>query len=488
MHLAFLNPQGNFDAADSFWTEHPDFGGQLVYVKELALALGRLGHRVDILTRRIEDPEWPQFAAAEAGYPNAPNVRIVRLPAGPPGFLAKESLWPHLQQWVDEIVAYYDDRHALPQLLTAHYGDGGYAAALLSLQSGIPFTFTGHSLGAQKLDKLATGPESVAALDERYRFASRIAAERIAMQGAGIIVTSTAQERYDQYGHPAYAGAVEPSNDAKFRVIPPGANLEIFHPEPDPADGEVAARIGRAIARDIAPARRELPLIIASSRLDPKKNVTGLVDAFLGDPALRERANLALAVRGVDDPLGQRAQFQGVEREILEQIAAAVTAAEAEGEVVSFPLNSQQELAAGYRVVAAGGGLFTLTAMYEPFGLAPLEAMAAGLPVVVTRNGGPSESLQEGEARYGILVDPADPADIARGLRALLEDAEAWKAMREAGLERIRSRYTWDRTAEGYLEAGQELLAGKGASEQAALPPDISRPPAEVLAPWTKPA
>ena len=48
MYIVFLNPQGNFDKNDSFWTEHPDFGGQLVYVKELALAMGELGHKVDM--------------------------------------------------------------------------------------------------------------------------------------------------------------------------------------------------------------------------------------------------------------------------------------------------------------------------------------------------------------------------------------------------------------------------------------------------------
>ena len=50
MHVAFINPQGNFDPDDSYWTAHPDFGGQLVYVKELALAMGNLGHKADIVT------------------------------------------------------------------------------------------------------------------------------------------------------------------------------------------------------------------------------------------------------------------------------------------------------------------------------------------------------------------------------------------------------------------------------------------------------
>src|SRR5437879_9338964 len=87
MHVAFINPQGNFDPADSYWTAHPDFGGQLVYVKELALAMGRLGHHADIITRQITDPLWPEFAAPSDAYPGHPNVRILRIPCGPPAFL-----------------------------------------------------------------------------------------------------------------------------------------------------------------------------------------------------------------------------------------------------------------------------------------------------------------------------------------------------------------------------------------------------------------
>ena len=68
MHIVFLNPQGNFDPADSYLTEHPDFGGQLVYVKELAQAIAQQGHKVDIVTRRIRDPSWPEFFADQDSY------------------------------------------------------------------------------------------------------------------------------------------------------------------------------------------------------------------------------------------------------------------------------------------------------------------------------------------------------------------------------------------------------------------------------------
>ena len=68
MHIVFLNPQGNFDPADSYLTEHSDFGGQLVYVKELAQAMAQQGHKVDIVTRRIRDSSWPEFFADQDSY------------------------------------------------------------------------------------------------------------------------------------------------------------------------------------------------------------------------------------------------------------------------------------------------------------------------------------------------------------------------------------------------------------------------------------
>jgi sucrose-phosphate synthase len=155
MHTLFFNPQGNFDKTDSHLTEHPDFGGQLVYVKEIAMAMVAAGHKVDIVTRRIIDPEWPEFSASIDYYnDHAPDLRIVRIPCGGDGFLAKEQLWDHLPEFVDETVKFYG--RDLPGFVTAHYADGGYCAALMQAATGLGFTFTGHSLGAHKLDKLGT--------------------------------------------------------------------------------------------------------------------------------------------------------------------------------------------------------------------------------------------------------------------------------------------------------------------------------------------
>ncbi len=130
MRIAFINPQGNFDSQDSYWSAHPDFGGQLVYVKEVALACADLGHQVDIFTRQMNDPDWPEFFAPQDGYPGVSAVRIIRIPFGGPKFLNKEELWPFLgTEFADGVKSFYGQEGTMPEAFTAHYGDGGITAA-----------------------------------------------------------------------------------------------------------------------------------------------------------------------------------------------------------------------------------------------------------------------------------------------------------------------------------------------------------------------
>jgi sugar/nucleoside kinase (ribokinase family) len=126
-----------------------------------------------------------------------------------------------------------------------------------------------------------------------------------------------------------------------------------------------------------------------------------------------------------------------------------------------FAVRGQRRLAAAYRFLSERRSVFALTANYEPFGLAPLEAMAAGLPAVVTKNGGPSESLREGDEEYGVLVDPGDPEEVAAGLYSLAGNVDRWRRYAEAGYGRVLAKYTWERTAEGYLDAMDgEVIGG----------------------------
>ncbi len=460
VHIGFLNPQGNFDPADSYWTEHPDFGGQLVYVKSVAMAMGEMGHSVDILTRQIQDPEWPEFSERFDSYPGAPDLRIVRLPAGPDAFLRKELLWPHLvRDWVPNVLDFYADEGSCPDVFTTHYGDGGLSGVLIEEQAGIPFTFTGHSLGAQKMDKLNVSPDDLKEMDDHFRFGNRLVAERLSMNRSAVNVTSTRQERFEQYSHRAYRGAVDVEDDRRFAVIPPGVNLDIFGADAR-AENETATRerVRARLERDIDEGRRDLPAVVASSRLDPKKNHVGLVRAFARSEEVQKRANLLLITGALDDPLREDGGAGTTEQEVLAEIREVVENHDLEGKLSGFGLQGQPALAAAYRFLAERGSVFALTAHYEPFGLAPLEAAAAGLPVVVTQNGGPSESLRERDMEYGVLVDPADPDDIAKGLERLLGDEETREEFARRGRQRVLDWYTWDRTAQSYLEVLREIV------------------------------
>jgi sucrose-phosphate synthase len=228
------------------------------------------------------------------------------------------------------------------------------------------------------------------------------------------------------------------------------------------------------LERDLSPERLGLPCIVASSRLDPKKNHLGLVQAFAHSPELRQRANLVIITGNIEDPLRDYRHVGETEEAVLESLMAVIDQEHLRGQVSMFALRGQGELAAGYRFFAKQHSVFALTALYEPFGLAPLEAIAAGLPAVVTKFGGPSESLQKGDEVYGLLVDPGDPEETSAALLSLVGNPDRWQRYAEAGYRRVRTHYVWQRTAEGYLDLIAQAVADPDArrsSERLPIPP-----------------
>jgi glycosyltransferase involved in cell wall biosynthesis len=80
--------------------------------------------------------------------------------------------------------------------------------------------------------------------------------------------------------------------------------------------------------------------------------------------------------------------------------------------------------------------VFALTSRHEGFGRVVAEAMAAGRPVVVAREGAPPELVEED--RYGLCATPADPADFAEKILGVLARPEASAAMAARAAERAR--------------------------------------------------
>lgn len=91
----------------------------------------------------------------------------------------------------------------------------------------------------------------------------------------------------------------------------------------------------------------------------------------------------------------------------------------------------------------------------EGFGVAVVEAMALGLPVVVSDVGGMRVTVAEGS---GLRVPPSDPAVLAAGIERLLDDAPLRRKMGETGRQRVRSRYSSRRMFDDYVRCYERVL------------------------------
>jgi len=115
-------------------------------------------------------------------------------------------------------------------------------------------------------------------------------------------------------------------------------------------------------------------------------------------------------------------------------------------------IGSQLELAATYRYFAQRGSVFALTSLYEPFGLAPIEAASTGLVPVVTKNGGPSEIFFDGS---GVLVDPTSPKSISEGL---MDGLKRYSELSKMAIQLVKEKYTWRQTANKYLYSINDVI------------------------------
>ena len=92
----------------------------------------------------------------------------------------------------------------------------------------------------------------------------------------------------------------------------------------------------------------------------------------------------------------------------------------------------------------------------EGFGVACLEAMAHGRPVVATRVGGLLDLVVDGET--GIVVPPRDPAALRSALERLLADPDLRRKLGSAGRDRARTHFSWEKVTDATLAAYAEAV------------------------------
>jgi glycosyltransferase involved in cell wall biosynthesis len=198
------------------------------------------------------------------------------------------------------------------------------------------------------------------------------------------------------------------ADPARIHVVPLAASLPSSEVDPD----ETLRRM--KIPR---------PYLLFVGTLEPRKNLVRLVRAYR-----RAAARAALPHRLVlAGPVGWRP------RPLLREIAV-----EGPGEILLTGKRSQEELDSLYRGAAA----FVYPSLYEGFGLPVLEAMARGLPCIVST----TSSLPEVAGEAAVAVEPRSVSGLATAIeRMLTEEAEAARLSTAA---RARAeQFSWEHTA-----------------------------------------
>lgn len=432
-----------------------DNGGQTKYVYELAEYLSQhedIEH-VHLFTRKIDDPAVsPEYNVSIEEI--NPKFDIRRIEFGGLEYKMKEQLWDHLDEFVANALTHIKEYQISPDWLHSHYADAGYAAKELSVKLNIPFAHTGHSLGMAKKEKIKDMGLSEEEAEAKFRFKKRIAAEESCLALSEFIVTSTYLEigdweQYDNYFK------------AKFHVQPPGIDIDKFAPyylnkltSSEQQDHDAAQRlywVGENIEKFLSNPNK--PVILAISRPDRRKNLHSLIEAYGTDKELQALANLVIfaGIRKDINTMGEG------EKEVLTDILLLMDKYDLYGKLaIPKKHDIENEIGVIYQYSAGKKGAFVNLSLHENFGLTTIEAASTGLPVVITKNGGPSEIVPK--CHNGYLVDPTDSDEVKRSIRKILIDDEKWKKFSNNGIINAKKYYSWNSHIQVYASWVQASL------------------------------
>lgn len=189
-----------------------------------------------------------------------------------------------------------------------------------------------------------------------------------------------------------------------------------------------------------APFPPSAPVVLYVGRLERVKGVPVLLEA--ARHVLRSAPNTQFVLAGARHP-----------SLAPEEIERLMQRPDLQGRVHLLGHVPRERLAAWYRRAT----LCVLPSYYESFGLAALEALAHGVPVVATTAGGLPEVVEEGVT--GLLAPPGDAAALAERIVRLLRDGALCHKMALAGPECVSRRFDLGRVLECNLSLYRRALA-----------------------------
>ena len=390
-------------------------GGMNVYVRELARELGQRGVAVDMFTRsqRRGEPTITEIGA---------NIRLITVRTGPAAPYNKNWVLDYLPEFVSRVRCFAEGNDLHYDVIHSHYWLSGLAALELRKLWNVPVVHMFHTLGAMK-NQVATAA-LWAESDDRIRI------ERQLLRDADAIVAATPLDRAQMVHH------YNVDTD-RIMVIPGGVDTITFRPH-DQHDAR--ARLG-------LPAQPN-KIVLFVGRIEPLKGLDTLIRAakLLIDeqPALRHALNVMVV--GGDAQAGSD-QWSGEER----RVRALVDELGIADQVAFVGSRPQAQLPLLY----SAADVVAVPSHYESFGLVALEAQACGTPVVASRVGGLTYTVQDGVS--GSLVPFDQPEAFANALGELVLHEGLREEMGAHAIANARA-YGWNIIADRMLRLYDSLL------------------------------
>ncbi|HEY5092852.1 MAG TPA: glycosyltransferase [Acidimicrobiales bacterium] len=377
-----------------------DGGGMNVYVRELSSALARLGHEVDVYTRR-DNTLVGDVVNVEPGF------RVHFVSAGPPSALDREELTNYVAEFTDSVAGLFQ-MTGIPDAIHANYWLSGLAGHRLKHELNIPLIMTFHTLERVKADTFE-GESEDRAFQEAAIFACADA------------VLASCEVEAEQFVRFYNA---EPS---RVHIVPLGVEHAFFAPGYRPQ------------ARRALGIKGEDSMLLFVGRLQALKGVDLALETLI---ELRNRGrNIMLAIVGGPSGPDGRATLASLHRRVEE--AGVISH-------VSFVAPQSHQLLSTWM---RASDVMLVPSRTESFGLVALESSACGTPVVASEVGGLMTLIDEGVT--GFLVDERDPVVWADAVEVALDPQNA-TAMSNAAVLLAR-RYTWRSAARSLADLTEEL-------------------------------
>ena len=380
-------------------------GGMNVYVRELSRELGRMGFHVDVFTRS-QNAQVPRIV------PMGEQVRVIHLVAGPERPLPREHTYHYLEEFADSLEAFRVEEGITYELIHSHYWLSGVVGLELRRRWGVPLLQMFHTLGALK--------NEVARSIEEREPPLRLKEEARLVREADRLIAATPVDR----SHLVWYYEAAPH---RIVVIPCGVDTTLFRPVP-PARAKVELGLG------------DDPVVLYVGRLAPIKGLETLLDSI---PKLQQtRSPVVLIVGG---GLDESANGH------LTTLYSRMNALGIEDRVRFLGAQPQERLPYFY----AAARVTVMPSYYESFGMVALEAMACGSPVIASRVGGLTVTVEDGI--NGFLVPEGDSVELANRLDQLFNN-EALRRRLGGEAMRLASNYRWPCIAQAIGKIYEEFL------------------------------